>query len=67
MAALEIIHNMDRTVTVRVGKNIETISRDGKTNVELIDTIRWIGITYGVTADEQTIWEGLQSFGGIQD
>lgn len=61
MASLELSENADNTITVRFGRYIETISRDGKSNMEIIDVVRWVGITTGVVLSEESIWEELQN------
>lgn len=60
MAALKIIRNADRTITISTGNYQETISTTDKSMMQLIDEIRWVAITGGVTVDEQVIWEKIQ-------
>ena len=39
--------NRDNTVTVRQGRHVEHFSMDGKTEYELVETIRWSLISKG--------------------
>jgi hypothetical protein len=47
--------NRDGTITVRVGRNVEHISRDGKTHGELFDCVKYALISKHVCLPDSEI------------
>jgi len=64
MAAYSVTLNADETITVKVGRYIETIGTQDKGSVELLDAVRWALITGGVTPDEADLWMTIR---GLRD
>jgi hypothetical protein len=59
LAALKIIRNQDGTITIKVGGYRETISTTAKSQMQIIDEVRWVAITAGVSVSEETIYSKL--------
>jgi hypothetical protein len=57
MASIKLIYNADTTLTVIVARYKETVTTEDKTPMQLVDAVRWAGITGGITLTEEKIWE----------
>lgn len=61
MSQLKVTKNRDGTITIVAGTYKESISTDSKSQMELLDCIRWAAITGGLVVDEASLWEHVRS------
>jgi hypothetical protein len=61
MSQLKVTKNKDNTITVVAGNYKEYISIESKSQMELLDCIRWAAITGGLVVDEASLWEQVRS------
>jgi hypothetical protein len=59
MASLKVIFNSDRTITVRVGRQVEYISMEGKTKAQLFDHVKYAAISKGANISDIQLTELL--------
>jgi hypothetical protein len=61
MAALNVVFNRDNTITVRVGRQVESIGLEGKTKAQIFDAVKWAAISKGAVVSDVQITEMLWS------
>jgi hypothetical protein len=61
MAALNVVFNRDNTITVRVGRQVESIGLEGKTKSQIFDAVKWAAISKGAVVSDVQITEMLWS------
>ena len=57
MPAARITFNRDNTITIRVGKAVEHIGRDGKTKAQLFDAVKYAASSKGAYISDITLTE----------
>jgi hypothetical protein len=57
MPAARIAFNKDNTITVRVGRAVEHISREGKTKAQLFDAVKYAALSKGALISDITLTE----------
>lgn len=60
MAHVGLAWNADETITVRIGRYIESVSTD-KSPVELLDAVRYAALAGGASVEEDWLWEQIQT------
>lgn len=60
MAALKVIRNRDNTITVRVGRQRESISLDGKNKAQVFEAVKWMAISKGAVVSDVQLAELLR-------
>ena len=61
MTSLSVQHNADGTVTVRVGRKLESVSKTDKTKGELYDAIKYAAIAMGASPSEEWLIRAVSS------
>jgi hypothetical protein len=59
VAQLRVIFNSDRTVTIRVGRQVEYIGIEGKTKAQLFDAVKYAAISKGANVSDIQLVELL--------
>ncbi len=59
MSQLKLTKNADGTIKVQAGSYVEYVSIESKSQMELLDCVRWAAITGGLVVDEDALWEQL--------